>query len=118
MIKGTVVFQLANVGSKSEGVYPFLSLEDGKLVKLALKGDNPFENTALKEFDGKTVAIEGDFNENGKLIATAIEEIVEAAEEAVVEAVVEAVAEVVEEVEETEAVEETEVVEKIETNEE
>ena len=97
MIKGTVVFQLANVGSKSEGVYPFLCLEDGKLVKLALKGDNPFENTTLKEYDGKTVAIEGDFNENGKFIATAIEEIVEAAEEAIVEAV-----------EETEAVEKTE----------
>ena len=101
MIKGTVVFQLANVGSKSEGVYPFLCLEDGKLVKLALKGDNPFENTTLKEYDGKTVAIEGDFNENGKLIATAIEEIVEAAEEAVVE-----------------AVEEIEAAEKIEANEE
>ena len=118
MIKGTVVFKLASVGSKSEGVYPFLSLEDGKLVKIALKGDNPFENTALKAYDGKTVALEGDFNENGKFIATAVEEIVEAAEEAVVEAVVEAVAEVVEEVEETEAVEDTEAVEETEAPEE
>ena len=74
MIKGTVIFQMANIGSKSEGTFPFLRLEDGKMVKLTLLGDNPFENTTLKVYDLKKVVLEGDFNENGKFIATSIAE--------------------------------------------
>jgi hypothetical protein len=74
MIKGTVIFQMANIGSKSEGCYPFLRMEDGKMVKLALLGDNPFENTTLRGYDLKKVVLEGEFNENGKFIATSIAE--------------------------------------------
>ena len=55
MIKGTVIFQMANVGSKSEGSHPFLRLEDGKMVKLALRGDNPFMHTMLRPYDLKNV---------------------------------------------------------------
>ena len=74
MIKGTVIFQMANIGSKSEGIYPFLRLEDGKMVKVSLLGDNPFENTTLKSYDLKKVVLEGEFNENGKFIAVSIAE--------------------------------------------
>ena len=74
MIKGTVIFQMANVGSKSEGNHPFLRLEDGNLVKLALVGDNPFMHTMLRAYENKNVVLEGDYNENGKFIATSIAE--------------------------------------------
>ena len=83
MIKGMVIFQMANKGSKSEGMYPFLRLEDGTLVKIAYKGDNPFENTTLKGYELKCVALEGELNENGKFIATEIREIL-ASDEATV----------------------------------
>ena len=71
-MKGKVVFELAFVGSKSEGVHPFLIMEDGKKVKLGLVGDNPFMHPKLKAYDQKMVELEGDFNDNGKFIATAI----------------------------------------------
>ncbi len=74
MIKGTVIFQMTAIGSKSEGNHPFLRLEDGKMVKLALVGDNPFEHTMLKAYDLKKVVLEGEYNENGKFIATSIAE--------------------------------------------
>ena len=80
MIKGTVIFQMANVGSKSEGSHPFLRLEDGKMVKLALRGDNPFMHTMLRPYDLKNVVLEGEYNENGKFIATSREEDVPKAE--------------------------------------
>ena len=71
---------MANIGSKSEGNHPFLRLEDGKMVKLALVGDNPFMHTTLKAYDLKKVVLEGDYNENGKFIATSIAEDVPTAE--------------------------------------
>jgi hypothetical protein len=74
MIKGTVVFQMANIGSKSEGCHPYLKLEDGSTVKLGLVGDNPFMHTKLRAYDLKKVVLEGDYNENGKFIATSIAE--------------------------------------------
>jgi hypothetical protein len=74
MIKGTVIFQMANVGSKSEGNHPFLLLEDGSTVKLGLVGDNPFMHTKLRAYENKNVVLEGDYNENGKFIATSIAE--------------------------------------------
>ena len=78
MIKGTVIFQTANVGSKSEGNHPFLRLEDGSMVKLGLVGDNPFMHNLLRPYDLKNVVLEGDYNENGKFIATSIAEDVSA----------------------------------------
>ena len=75
-VKGKIVFQLANVGSKSEGVYPFLLTEDGSQIKIAFLGDNPFENPTLREYESKDVVLEGEFNEYRKFIAETIEEIV------------------------------------------
>ena len=94
MMKGKVVFELAYVGSKSEGVHPFLITEDGKKVKLGLVGDNPFMHPKLKAYDQKTVELEGEFNDNGKFIATAINVIEPSTDEI----------KVVEEVEETKEV--------------
>lgn len=74
MIKGTVIFQMIAVGSKSEGNHPFLRLEDGTTVRIALEGDNPFAHTKLKEYELKKVVLEGEYNENGKFIATSIAE--------------------------------------------
>lgn len=74
MIKGTVIFQMASVGSKSEGNHPFLRLEDGSTVKLGLVGDNPFMHTKLRAYENKNVVLEGEYNENGKFIATSITE--------------------------------------------
>jgi len=74
MIKGTVIFQMTAIGSKSEGNHPFLRMEDGNMVKLGLVGDNPFMHTKLRPYENKSVVLEGDFNENGKFIATSIAE--------------------------------------------
>ena len=73
MTKGKVVFEVANVGSKSEGTHPFLIMEDGKKVKLGLLGDNPFMHTKLKPYNQKDVVVEGEFNDNGKFVATSIQ---------------------------------------------
>ena len=56
---GTVIFQKANAGSKSESVQPFLYISQDKIIHLFLKGSNPFENSRLKEYDGKFVSIKG-----------------------------------------------------------
>lgn len=74
MLKGKVVFEFMSSGSKSDGFHPFLILEDGKKVKLALRGDNPFMHTKLKAYNEKNVVVEGEFNDNGKFIATEISE--------------------------------------------
>ena len=74
MIKGTVIFQMTAIGSKSEGNHPFLRLEDGTMVKLGLVGDNPFTHTMLKAYDLKKVVLEGEYNDNGKFVATSIAE--------------------------------------------
>ena len=75
MLKGKIIFMNANVGSKSEGRFPFLELEDGKIVMIILENDNPFENTALVEFEDKLVEAEGEFNENNTFIATEVKEL-------------------------------------------
>lgn len=74
-MKGKIIFELTNIGTKSEFELPFLVLEDGKKVKIGFKGDNPFEQPTLHLYDQKEVLVEGDFNENGKFIATAIAEV-------------------------------------------
>ncbi|MBR2341356.1 MAG: hypothetical protein IKA72_02990 [Clostridia bacterium] len=76
MMKGKIVFELTNVGSKSQGEFPFLVVEEGKKIKIGFRGDNPFEQPTLHLYEGKDVVVEGEFNENGKFIATSISEVV------------------------------------------
>ncbi len=62
-LTGVVVFRKVNVGSKSEGCFPFLQTEDGELVRLAKTGDDSFEQLSLLPFDGKQVTVVGTTNE-------------------------------------------------------
>ena len=82
-LQGTVIFKLMNEGSKSEGNFPFLKLTDTNvipqsdnnviprldqgispdgdelLIPLYLENSNPFENSTLKQFEGKEITAEG-----------------------------------------------------------
>ena len=72
MITGKVYFQLMHKGSKSEGEYAFIKLEDGSSVKIHLDGDHPFKSIAMREYEGKYVAAEGEFNPYGTFIAKSV----------------------------------------------
>ncbi len=74
-LKGIVVFQLSNRGSKSENIFPYLYVEKAKFIKLFMEGDNPFENNDLDIYDGKRVKVEGELNEYNVFIIKEIEEI-------------------------------------------
>ncbi len=60
---GTIVFQIINTGSKSEGLHPFLYEGNGEFLKVWLEDDCSFEGDALKPYDGKSVIIEGALDE-------------------------------------------------------
>ena len=75
IIKGTLIFMSVNSSSKSEGVYPFLLTDEGQSIRIALIGDNPFENSKLKDYESMMVILEGELNENGKFIAERIEKV-------------------------------------------
>lgn len=61
-IRGLVVFMRSGVGTKSEGVYPYVYRgRNAPPVKLYVKGDNPFENNALTKYDGVRVIAYGSY---------------------------------------------------------
>ena len=70
-LKGTVSFKLVNEGSKSEVKKPFLLLEDGKNVPLFMENSNPFENSALHQYENKRVQLKG-YEKKGVLVVTEI----------------------------------------------
>ena len=67
-LTGTVFFLASNRRSKSEGLFPYLYVNMGERVKLLFKGDNPFENSKLKSYDGKSVTIIGNRKTNGTFV--------------------------------------------------
>ena len=67
-LKGTVIFRLANVGSQSEGVFPYLYVGDAEFIKIYVIDDNPFENELLKKYDGVLIEAEGDYNDYGTFV--------------------------------------------------
>lgn len=75
MIKGTILFVLINVGSKSEGQHPFLYEGNGVFRKVWLDGDISFTGDKLREYDGKYVSLSGEADENDVFIIKSIEEI-------------------------------------------
>ena len=77
MIQGKIIFREANVGSKSAGVYPYLELETGELVKIRMLNANPFEENALNEYENKMVELQGEFNDNQTFLVTDVTEITE-----------------------------------------
>ncbi len=75
MYQGVVVFKLSNVKSKSESVKPYLYLGNSKFIRIYFEGDNPFQNSKLKPFDGLTVCVEGTMDENDILIANSVKKL-------------------------------------------
>lgn len=59
VLRGTIIYLLANSGSKSEGVYPHLYQDRETKIKVFKEGDNPFENHGFDDFDGKLVELKG-----------------------------------------------------------
>lgn len=90
MIKGTVIFKLTNVGTKSQSEQPFLRVQEGVEFRIMVKGDNPFMHDLLRPYENKEVDIDGKFNERKVFIITNITELViEPAEEPTAEAAAE-----------------------------
>lgn len=58
-LQGIVIFKLINAGSKSEGNFPFIKIDDESIIAIYLENSNPFENNNLKEFEGKEITAEG-----------------------------------------------------------
>lgn len=58
-LRGTIVFELVNAGSKSEGVKPFLYKNRNAKIRVFKKDDNPFENASFNDFDGVRVEVIG-----------------------------------------------------------
>lgn len=75
MLEGIVVFKLANVGSKSEGIRPFLYCGEGAFVEIWKDGDLSLDGAALREYDGKRVSLCGAYNEYEVYIIKIISEI-------------------------------------------
>ena len=73
-LRGIVIFKLSNVGSHSEGVFPYLYIGKGEFVKIYMIDDNPFENNFLQEYDSKKVILEGEFNEYNTFVIEKIDE--------------------------------------------
>lgn len=66
-ITGVIVQEKLLVGSKSEGLYPVLVLEDGEKMLVHVDGDNPFTEPTLHAFIDKKVIVTGIF-EKGRLV--------------------------------------------------
>lgn len=61
---GTIIFQFANIGSKSEGLRPFLYEGKGSFLKVWKDGDCSLMGEDLMPYDGKRVSIEGEIDED------------------------------------------------------
>ena len=59
ILRGTIVFLVANADSKSENTYPYLYQDRKTKIKIFKEGDNPFENHGFDDFDGKRVELKG-----------------------------------------------------------
>lgn len=64
-MEGIIVFRLTNIGSKSEGILPFLYSGMGVFIRVWKNGDDSLNGKELQEFDGKRVTVEGKENEYG-----------------------------------------------------
>ena len=73
MLEGVIVFLRINIGSKSEGLHPFLYQGDGKLTKVWKFDDYSFQGNLLKEYDGKRVKIDGTLTETETFVIKEIE---------------------------------------------
>lgn len=75
VLKGTIVFLLANVDSKSETKVPYLYQNRDSSIPVFKENDNPFENRGLDAFDGKFVEVTGRYGRGDCFIINDIKEI-------------------------------------------
>ena len=75
MRKGIIVFRLINIGSKSEGLRPFLYQGKGDFQAVWMAEDQSLEGRALQRFDGKAVALQGEMGENDLFLIRELKEI-------------------------------------------
>lgn len=75
VLQGTIVFLAANDGSKSEGVYPHLYQNRETKIKIFKEGDNPFENHAFDDYDGKQVELCGSLGRGNTFVVKEIKAI-------------------------------------------
>jgi len=74
-LSGVVVYLTENAGSKSEALLPHLySGRERPLVVLMRRDDNPFENNGLAPYDGKSVTVVGERNQNGVFVVDEVTE--------------------------------------------
>lgn len=91
MLEGLIIFKLINVGSKSEGLRPFLYGGKGKFLEVTKADDYTLGCDSLLPFDGKRVTIDGELDENVDIfVINTISEVVENRTEEPVEATEEA----------------------------
>ena len=81
-LKGTVVFLPFAISSKSESLRPFIYVNRNEVIKIMKAGDNPFENGALKSFDGHSILAKGHY---GKARTFLIEKITDLKNEGIIE---------------------------------
>lgn len=72
MLQGIIVYKLTNIGTKSEGLKPFLYSGNGNFHCIWIKGDYSLNGQMLTEYDGKAVALEGEMNEKKVFCITKI----------------------------------------------
>ena len=72
-MKGIVVFKHENIGSKSEGNYPYLYLKNAEFLRIWRENDYSLFCDQLKEFDGRYVSLDGYYNEYENFVISKIE---------------------------------------------
>lgn len=75
VLKGTIVFLLTNVDSKSEMKAPYLYQNCNSCIPVFKENDNPFENRGLDAFDGKFVEVTGRYGRGNCFYIADIKEV-------------------------------------------
>lgn len=74
MLNGTIVFKLTNIGSKSEGLRPFLYLGNGVFEQVWLVDDVSLDGSELRLYDTKKVSVTGEYTQQNIFLIQSIEE--------------------------------------------
>ena len=74
MYEGIIVFRLVNVGSKSEGLRPFIYKGMGSFLEVWKEDDCSLCGDSLIPFDGKSVVVEGYDDDSGIFVIESITE--------------------------------------------
>lgn len=71
--QGTIVFMRTNIGSKSEGIKPFLYVGKGKFLDIWKSEDDSMNGDMLAPYDGQQVTAHGEINDYDIFIIETIE---------------------------------------------